>query len=319
MGRRFAIVTTTRSPKRRIESFVDYHKAIGFDRLYLYFDDPSDRDIDLVRGMSRVVVTPCDAELRRQWEQAPLYAANARWITSEVMARQILNACHAMKRAREDGIDWLFHLDDDELFYAAGASLDELFVEAVVEGLSVEDPFRDATYFKKNPDLLTADDRERLRRALARAGRRADSFFTAYVNGKSAVATRSELVPFGVHRFALPATDTVGRPDTVVACSGPCFVLHYPNASFTSFTEKYRRLGRFADSFFGNDPIPKGAFHTDARDIVMREDDDEAIRFYRERVITPPDLLAELRSCGLVDRIEEPGRILSDGDRGCAS
>jgi hypothetical protein len=163
MGRKFAIVTTTRSPRRRIKSFVEYHRAIGFDRMYLYFDDPSDRDIDLVSGMSNVVIMRCNAELRREWERSPLFAATAPWLATEVMARQILNAWHAMRRAREDGIDWIFHLDDDELFYLAGASLDELFdeveadaaetvrflnLEAVVEGPSVQDPFREATFFK---------------------------------------------------------------------------------------------------------------------------------------------------------------------------
>jgi len=327
MGRRFAIVTTTRRPGRKIQSFVDYHRAIGFERIYLYFDDPFDPDIELVNGVSHVLATPCDIELRRQWEQTPLYAANAPFLSTEVMARQILNACHALRRAREDGIDWLFHFDDDELFYPTDSSLDELFdevesdgaqavhflnMEAVIEQPDIQDPFRETIFFKQNPALVSNEQHDILTKVMTEQQLTAHSFFTAYVNGKSAVSTKSQLLPDGVHGFAAPALhDPAERRRTVVDCFGPCFVLHYPNASFRSFIQKYRFLGQFPDYFWGTDPIPKGAFHRDARDVVMRGDDAEALRFYMKRVVTSPNSLSELRSCGLIDRIDYPMRILT--------
>ena len=32
------------------------------------------------------------------------------------MCRQLLNLAHGLRRARREAVDWVFHLDHDELF-----------------------------------------------------------------------------------------------------------------------------------------------------------------------------------------------------------
>jgi len=43
------IVTTLRGAGRTVESWIAYHFHIGFDRLYLFFDDPNDSSIEYTR------------------------------------------------------------------------------------------------------------------------------------------------------------------------------------------------------------------------------------------------------------------------------
>ena len=55
-GSRAAIVSTMRFPSfgaDAVVSFVRYHARVGFERMYLFFDDPLDRAADLASGVGR--------------------------------------------------------------------------------------------------------------------------------------------------------------------------------------------------------------------------------------------------------------------------
>jgi len=145
-----------------------------------------------------------------------------RFIEREVMARQVLNAAAAVPLATESGIDWLVHLDSDELFCVEGGSAPAHFQrladqgirralylnhEAAPEQEDIEDFFRTVTLFKLNPLAHSATsgaaggtsvgEAERL--ALARQRR---ALFHFYANGKSAATVDPWLRPLGVHEFA---------------------------------------------------------------------------------------------------------------------
>jgi hypothetical protein len=62
-----AIVTTLRDPGPSLESFISYHRAIGFSELFLFFDDPADRDLPRAAARSGVTAIPCDEALRERW------------------------------------------------------------------------------------------------------------------------------------------------------------------------------------------------------------------------------------------------------------
>ncbi len=49
----------------------------------------------------------------------------------EVMARQVLNAGVAVQMCLERGIDWLLHIDHDELFVSGHDSVQEHFARAI--------------------------------------------------------------------------------------------------------------------------------------------------------------------------------------------
>ena len=67
-----AIVTTLRNAGKSLDSFIAYHLACGFSRLFLFFDDPLDPDLPRVAGHPAITAIPYDAALRRGWENLPV-------------------------------------------------------------------------------------------------------------------------------------------------------------------------------------------------------------------------------------------------------
>jgi len=129
-----AIVTTWKGVSREwATSWIEYHAALGFTRLFIFWDDPAfDRDtIDYLANdpvYSWVVDSyePDYAYKEQYWmpnttssdfEQRvlPAYGVHA---DTEITARQSLYAVRAAQIGSEDGsVTWLLHIDADELFY----------------------------------------------------------------------------------------------------------------------------------------------------------------------------------------------------------
>lgn len=316
-----ALVTTLRNAGAVLDSFVAYHRAIGFARLFLYFDDPADPDLARARHMPGVTAIAHDGALRDAWRTLAGHAAHRAFVDTEVMSRQLLNAEHAMRLARAEGFDWLLSIDSDELFYSPGQSAQIHFAEmsaagaetvaypnyeALPEREDIADFFRAVTLFK----LPRAAVEQHLAAELRRAQDTMPPltpFFHFYSNGKSAVRLAAEgLAPAGVHRFARPSASTASLQ------SQRQFVLHYACCGFETFWTKYATLGRFADKWWGHKDIAAaiGTFHTEARDAVALGRA-AARDFYRRRaVLSDPAQAEALLRDGLVARIQGPRNIL---------
>jgi len=162
MPQRLAIATTLRNAAPVLESFIRYHRAVGFDHLFLFFDDPEDRALAEAQRDDHVTAIPNDEHLQQRWKASTLFAAP--FAQAEVMARQCLNLEVAIDLARQRHIDWLLHIDVDELFYSAHQSVQDHFAiltarqvpgiiypnyEAVPEQVDVVDYFKEVTLFKK--------------------------------------------------------------------------------------------------------------------------------------------------------------------------
>ncbi len=313
-----AIVTTLRNAGDMIDSFIAYHQAVGFDRLFLFFDDPDDPDLARLAAHPGVTAIPHDENLRARWRAQPEYAALETFIPREVMARQVLNLGVAMELARAEGMDWLLHIDADELFFPANQSVVEIFsradidtirfanFEAVPEKDDIPDAFRQVDLFKIPPALQPGPfDAEGA--ALLRATPQLPQHlqFHFYSNGKSAVRLASNLRPDGVHLFA--------GPDARVIESAGGFVLHYACCGFTAFRDKYRILGQFADRWMDRDDIRTaiGPLHLDARDAVARGEDTTRA-FYRSRLMLhDPVRIAGLIRYRVLTRIPAPRELLA--------
>ena len=168
-GKRAAIVSTMRFPAfgaHVVQSFIDYHLAVGFVHLYLFFDDPSDLAVGHASSYSKdqVTVTTHDAYLRERWKKCGSYQQLAPFIDDEVQARQHLNCEIAMELALSDYhyVDWLLHIDSDELFHTEKTSVVEHFQHLWNDGVY------QMTYLNHEgiPEVLaaphaTADDKEK--------------------------------------------------------------------------------------------------------------------------------------------------------------
>jgi hypothetical protein len=296
---RAAIVTTLRDADPVIDSFIIYHLLIGFDHIFLFFDDPRDPSIAKARKYRNVTVVSHDGVLRRMWKQTRLYAEDQQlreFLDREVMARQILNVEVAIGLAMENHLDWLLHIDVDELFYCPGQSVTEHFgslsvsgiqqinylnYEAIPERVGIEDYFKEVVLFKKNPQALSGGWFNEAQIDVIRSIEiLPDTFFLFYGNGKSAARVTQDLLPAGVHDFwSLPDQKSELLKEPVI--------LHYPCCGFEHFWRKYKNLGRFADKWFDEINIAEtgNQFHIEARDVVSRNDREIAKDFYEKRVV----------------------------------
>ena len=286
-------------PLNSLHTFIRYHLALGFDHIYLYFDDISNENNDVAAmdiGKSygdRVSVFHCTRVWFQQTQQlgSKCWYKYGHFVETDLIARQVLAIEQALRQCSRDNMDWLLHIDIDELLHCQHTisfhdfsvgmyfahlpihvdTVRFLNMEAAPESMELQmchqnDYFQDVTLFKSNP--LTVDGTTL--RAHWPKGR---NIFNAYQNGKSAVRINADVLPFGSHKF---------RSDDRILLSivaKGIQVLHYPNASFELWWRKYKLLGKFPDHWCGTEKIPLDSFHMQSRNVVCcggdRGDGDE--------------------------------------------
>ena len=126
---RVGLVCTLKDASKRLDSFIRYHQRVGFAQIYLYFDDASETaDIEAARGYADVEVIVRDEALVAAWANLPGWAALKDYVQDDVQVRQMLNALHCLRRAEaRDGLQWLVHVDSDELFDPGARSIHDHF------------------------------------------------------------------------------------------------------------------------------------------------------------------------------------------------
>ena len=296
---KLALCTTVRGADSVLDFFVDYHLSIGFDVIFLFFDDVADNGIDRFAKRQNVVVYRSDEELQQLWKSIKyqkLYRKYIPSITTEVMARQNLNTAVAMELCRKHGYDWLLHIDSDELFYTYGRSIKDHFSslslnniriinyrnhESVPEKFDISNFFSENNLFKKNKAVLNPYQKQLVNKWFTKFD---GIFFYFYANGKSAVRIDDDAIPDGVHFFTyknriLRQLKFKAPIKKLIEWDEPC-ILHFPCCGFRQFYNKYRFLGNFSDKNFNKLPI-KLPMHLKCRDIINNESLETAKEFYQ--------------------------------------
>jgi hypothetical protein len=239
---KIGISTTVKNP-HKLNDWIKYHLNIGFERLYIVFDN-EDEDTSLITKSPKVQIFKNDTN----WKQQISTLANMDQFindTKEVMSRQITNFANVRNYAKKDGIDWLLHIDGDELFYPESTPLNTIFnqtadsisfqnLEMIPKRDNYDNCFKEGIDFKVNSRI-----------------------FNAYSNGKSAVKVNSSSEISGVHGFfgGKQYVSSIGK------------ILHYPSCNFDEYISKYKILGKFEDKWWNSVQIPF-KFHTESRDII---------------------------------------------------
>lgn len=310
-----------------LASFARFHVASGA-RLFLFFDDPGDPQARDAASWPQTRAMVCDDEHWGRVAQLVPDAAqvrDSRWLRTSgtpqcVMLRQTLNATLALELARETGVNWVLHVDADELV-SGDLALPEFFARADTLGLGLvrllnheavahetaSDPFATVRVFKKPTQLLTLAARSAVSSHFSgRCG-----YFLAYSNGKSAVRVVPGVSVTGVHGFALPPGSALGS----AVVSNPA-ILHYPYSTYEAFARKHRRMGGdfHTGDIFGA-PWSPPPILASARDLVSR-DDERGLRALYERCVLLSEFATEaLLAAGALAIIDEPARVLaSDPD-----
>jgi hypothetical protein len=228
----------------------------------------------------------------------------------------MLNVQIAIDMSLEMQINWLLHIDSDELFYCPNQNVNDHFqqmqakgltavqylnFEAIVTQFEVNDFFKEMVYFKKHPAVLSPHHH-----AFIKAQKRYANlplYFLFYMIGKSAAKIESELLPKDVHSFYTlhePFTD----PD--------CCILHYPVSGYNNFVTKYKVLGKFNNTWFGHRQINL-PFHLLSRDVYQRNDEVFMKDFYKKYVLFPEsEELENWIKNDIIVKIVEPLKILSN-------
>lgn len=269
---RAGIVTTVAGAGDSLFAWCEHHLSLGFAHLLLVFDRFEDEPESALasrlreRFKERLTVWSGKGTERDRWPSLPvsaeLAAARERaaggTTSYAVSARQVLHATAALVAARSgelDGVplDWLLHLDADELFVLDGAArgggtLAEHFAAAAAAG------YRQVRYlnhelllpwspgetprFKLNPRLaearLGSGGWAGLTAFLAMAQTDRRPYYQGYFNGKSAVSVREGREAAGVHGWTLGE----GAAGTAAFVAGPS-VLHLLCPTPEAFHRKF--------------------------------------------------------------------------------
>ena len=284
---RAAVVSTMKDVDSRIESWVRWHCSLGFERLYIFVDDAHDTELQrrarAAGGDKVIFFIRGSPALQDGWARQASWRGMGRDADKDIQIRQLLNAQFAFELASIEGLNWLLHIDSDELFlcrpersvtahFARLASEGcEAFVycnlEAVPEmdALPSDDPFLQLDLFKVSESRVPPE----AMRALEdwRSRNRAGKFFLYYENGKSAcrVDTGGRWIPVSVHQ-CLPRRKPMDGGDwdderLLTACwtndprndgvrhvlhEQSC-ILHYPVWDAAALWRKYALHGNFPD------------------------------------------------------------------------
>jgi hypothetical protein len=325
-----------------VDAFIGYHLSIGFDLIILICDDPTESYIDRISHLEKVIVLKGDPSHRAKWKNLKSYGYLQNFL-NEVMARQTLNTDMAIKMAMERGIDWLVHLDIDELFYCPTQSIHAHFekltrcgvfeynyvnYEAVVDRLHYKNVFTEITLFKKNELHLTKGQLMARAETLRSFSKKPPVHFIAYGNGKSSGKVSDRLISSGPHYFKNTPPSFLLKHRRLFSLykvlSQPIewfrriglhynapIILHYPCCGFDAFLRKYKTLGKFPDRWLGQHEIKNFLpFHLESREMVASGDIDQVEQFYREKVMVgDADLKALLLDRGIFCSITGPASI----------
>ena len=340
---RFGVVTTSRGAGHRLDLWCRHHLDLGAAHLVVVFDRleaPGEAEtaarLRAAHPESRLTLWSSERLAEERWprldglpEMRTLrrLAGSGRGSSQAVAARQTLNASAALAAARTDELggaplDWLLHLDDDELWALSGrarggADPREHFAAVAETGarsvryvnhelllpVGAEGP-----RFKVNPHLARAKLGRRgwavLRAQLAMDPGDPRPYFHGYVNGKAAVAVDAAAAAGGVHGWRLAGPF---GGDAEVRLAGPA-VLHLRYPTTDSFCDRYlaKAAGRAAGDgdLFAPSALEARAverIRAARRDGATDEDlRDELRRLYRDATHFAPAEIELLTEAGLI-------------------
>lgn len=321
-GPRIAFIVTTSDSLQQIRVWINYHRSIGVGTFYIFADGQAARpdNVAALRATPGVTVVLRDAELRKRHENSRIWKES--WLSAffhkpcnhELFVLQSLNMEVGIEMAQHDGIDWLLHVDTDELIYPSGSpafSLQEVLgsvphdvdtlvfpnYESLPEREDVADPFLEVSLFKKNYAHVVSDLYFKSYGAVARGN---PNYFITYGNGKSAARVQQGMRPNGAHRWH----SYVKTPKEW--SSDQAAVLHY---TYNRFSDLKSRRDRCDCAPTEEDakrcfilPFDRMAFLE-----ASLKNDKELMEWFKQRLVwDDPAVVNDLLKKGLFMRIYEP-------------
>ncbi|XP_010917929.1 glycosyltransferase-like At2g41451 [Elaeis guineensis] len=323
---KISIVSTTSASLEQILPWLFYHKVIGVTQFFLFVEGKAAKPhvsavLELISGVKLVHRTKHLVEKQAQsriWNETWLAGFFYKPCNYDLFVKQSLNMEMAIVMAREAGMDWILHLDTDELMHPAGAqeySLRRLLLdvpshvdmvifpnyESCIKRDDIKDPFSEVSMFKKNYDHLPKDTYFAMYKE---ATRRNPNYFLTYGNGKSAARIQDHLRPNGAHRWH----NYMKTPNEIKLEEAA--VLHFTYSKFSDLTSRRDRCSCKPTK----DDVKRCymlAFDRDAFIIASTASPEEMLRWYNDHVVwSDEELIIKLLKNGVLTHIYAPMAII---------
>lgn len=288
-------VSTIKAPTDQILAFCAHHLSLGARQLHIYLDDDNRAAAAALAGHPHIHVTLCDdAYWQAHLGRRPV----------KHQARQVENARHAYARCA--GLDWLTHIDVDELLWPATplpAQLAALPPDCQVarlrpaEALATPAPGpAPITHFKRFTIDRATRDRQ-TRRAYPTFGMHLNGGFLSHVQGKLIYRTGQPGLSAKIHNVMVGDQTNPGQremPGTEL--------LHLHAHSWDQFRAAFQfRLERGSYRADLRPATQGGVTMHDLLTALYADTGEDGLRaFYTEVCTATPDLLARLRAESLM-------------------
>ncbi|KAE8697763.1 Glycosyltransferase-like KOBITO 1 [Hibiscus syriacus] len=323
---KICIVSSTSAGLEQIIPWIFYHKVIGASGFSLFVEGKAASPMvsKVLESIPGVKVIYRTKELEEQQANSRIW--NETWLAKffykpcnyELFVKQSLNMEVAIVMARDAGMDWIIHLDTDELIHPAGAreysvrqsladvpaDVDTVVFsnyESIVERDDIKEPFTEVSMFKKNYDHLPKDVYFG-NYIVATHGN--SNYFLTYGNGKSAARVQDHLRPNGAHRWH----NYKKRPTEIKL--DEAVVLHYTYTKFSDLTSRRDRCG-CKPTMEDVKRCFMLQFDRAAFVIASTATEEEMLRWYRDHVVWSNKALnSKLLKRGIFTRIYSPMAII---------
>jgi hypothetical protein len=241
-----AIVSMMRRPKD-LDDWLEYHRAMGIMRFYIRLEDTEDLE-EYLANQDDITLEIGKSTGKDEYK--------------EIQTRQCTMVDAALKKAQEDHMDWLIHMDCDELL---DGEIDEL------SGLN--ETVR--TIVMNNKEAVYKDIPRENDQCFAASKFRdcsdANSGCVSYVNGKSGGRAAPDVHCNGPHRFR---SDRVDAAEKTINMK----ILHFESCDFNTYKTKFKQIAKDPKSDI---PFP---YYNDSVAAANKTDDkalEDVFRRYR--------------------------------------
>ncbi|KAK9069242.1 hypothetical protein SSX86_013358 [Deinandra increscens subsp. villosa] len=319
---KICITSSTSAGLEQLLPWIYYHKVIGVTNFFLFVEGhaATPHVSKVLESIPKVSLIHRTKELEEKQAKSRIW--NETWLSNffykpcnyELFVKQSLNMEMAIVMAREAHMEWIIHLDSDELVYPSGTreySLRQLLsnvpenVDAVVfpnyessiERDDIQEPFSEISMFKKNFDHLMKETYFGNYKDSTRGN---PNYFLTYGNGKSAARVQQHLRPNGAHRW----NNYRKHPNEIKFDDAA--VLHYTYTKFSDLTSRRDRCGCKPTK----EEVKRCfmlEFDRAAFIIASTATEEEMLKWYRKHVVwMDKDLNKKLIRKGILTRIYAP-------------
>ncbi len=283
-----AIVLTVKNEARLLRNHLLYHKAIGVDRAFVYFDNTTDNGKETIMDLNFVTISnSVQAEKYAHLDYLHKFTSQA---FEHHTARQCLNTYDAQKICENEKIDWLISIDADELITDGleNSSNLKLFFKTVPQNIEVisfktlevlqtrmhyENVFAEETLFKFNRLAFYKYINNPFNSTKLKS-----TWWYGHEVGKSAVRISCSLIPLNVHHFIRK-----DRTKSLRLFAG--HLLHYHIYDANDFIKKFKNFEDHPNTFLSGNRVVE--LKLLLRDVVNKLDlkESQLKNYYKENLL----------------------------------